>query len=279
MRSAVSSTEIGSGSFHVVSSSGTQARRVRLGEAEADERVLDAAAERLLARQPAEHLAPRRQRVRHVLEPEARDLLDHVDLARDVAGAPGRHDDVLAVALEAELAEQRVLPLGRRLDADQRVGALGPEADDRPLGQVAVHVGVRRPARRRRARGGARSRGRRPARRGAGRRPSPSGSSPRCAGAGARRSGRCRAARSSPPRAGRSSSRSPISVSSPPMIPASAIARSASAITRSSGTSSRSTPSRVRSRSPGAARRTTIRPPASVGKSNACSGLPSASMT
>ena len=34
----------------------------------------------------------------------------------------------VAVALEAEPAEQRVLPLGRRLDADQRVGALGPEA-------------------------------------------------------------------------------------------------------------------------------------------------------
>ena len=45
---------------------------------------------------------------------------------------------------------------------------------------------------------------------------------------------------------------SPISVSSPPMIPASAIARSASAITRSSGTSSRSTLSRVVSFSPGA---------------------------
>ena len=54
---------------------------------------------------------------------------------------------------------------------------------------------------------------------------------------------------------------SPISVSSPPMIPASAIARSASAITRSSATSSRSTPSSVVSFSPGRARRTTIRPP------------------
>ena len=45
---------------------------------------------------------------------------------------------------------------------------------------------------------------------------------------------------------------SPISVSSPPMIPASAIDRSASAITRSSVTSSRTTPSRVVSFSPGA---------------------------
>ncbi len=71
----------------------------------------------------------------------------------------------------------------------------------------------------------------------------------------------------------------PISVSSPPMIPASATEPSASAIIRSVGTSSRSTPSSVRSFSPGSARRTTMRPPSSFAKSNACSGLPSASMT
>ena len=258
----------------------TQARRVRLGEAEADEGVLDPAAQLLLARQPAEHLAPRGQRVRHVLEPEARDLLDHVDLARDVARAPGRDDDVLVAALEAELARAggtaaRAASRPRSARRRARGGSARPGA----RGQARVHVGVRDPARRPRARAGATSRARRRARRGTGRRPSPSGSSPRCAGGGARRSGRCRAARSSPPRAGRSSSASPISVSSPPMIPASAIARSASAITRSSGTSSRSTPSRVRSRSPGAARRTTISPPASVAKSNAWSGFPSASIT
>jgi hypothetical protein len=72
---------------------------------------------------------------------------------------------------------------------------------------------------------------------------------------------------------------SEISVSSPPMIPASATARSPSAITRSSGTSSRSAPSSVRIRSRGVARRTTMRPPASLSKSNACSGFPSASIT
>ena len=82
VRSAVSSTEIGSGSFHGVSVVGDEARRVGLGEAEADERVLDAAPELLLARERAEHLAARGQRERHVLEPEARDLLDDVDLAR-----------------------------------------------------------------------------------------------------------------------------------------------------------------------------------------------------
>ena len=72
---------------------------------------------------------------------------------------------------------------------------------------------------------------------------------------------------------------SEISVSSPPMIPASATERSASAIIRSSGSSFRSTPSSVRIVSPGCARRTTIRPPASFARSNACSGFPSASIT
>jgi hypothetical protein len=71
----------------------------------------------------------------------------------------------------------------------------------------------------------------------------------------------------------------PISVSSPPMIPASAIARSASAISRSSGTRSRVTPSSVVSFSPLSARRTTICPPWSVVKSKAWSGFPSANIT
>ena len=98
MRSAVSSTEIGSGSFQVVSSSSGhgEARRVDLGEAEAGERVLDAAAQLLVAGEQAVHLAARRERERDVLEPEAGDLLDHVDLARDVACPPGRDDDLAA---------------------------------------------------------------------------------------------------------------------------------------------------------------------------------------
>jgi hypothetical protein len=69
-----------------------------------------------------------------------------------------------------------------------------------------------------------------------------------------------------------------ISVSSPPMIPASATERSPSAITRSFGASCRSTPSSVVSVSPGDARRTTIRASASFAKSNAWSGFPSASI-
>ena len=56
-------------------------------------------------------------------------------------------------------------------------------------------------------------------------------------------------------------------VSSPPMIPASATARSASAITRSSGSSARSAPSSVRSVSPGARAADDDRPPRERGRS------------
>jgi hypothetical protein len=69
------------------------------------------------------------------------------------------------------------------------------------------------------------------------------------------------------------------SVSSPPMIPAKAIAPSASAMTRSAGSSLRRLPSRLSNSSPARARRTMILPPRSVSKSKACSGFPSASMT
>jgi len=58
-----------------------------------------------------------------------------------------------------------------------------------------------------------------------------------------------------------------------------AIPRFESAMSRSLLSSARSVPSSVRSSSPLRARRTTTRLPVSVSKSNACSGLPSASMT
>ena len=69
----------------------------------------------------------------------AGDLLDQVDLAGDVAGAEGghRHRPVRR-HVEAEALEQIALLLGGDRDADQLVRALGPEADDRPLGQVAL---------------------------------------------------------------------------------------------------------------------------------------------
>ena len=49
---------------------------------------------------------------RHIVEPEARDLLDDVDLASDVTGAPRRHGDALAVDAEPEAPQDRVLLLG-----------------------------------------------------------------------------------------------------------------------------------------------------------------------
>ncbi len=67
--------------------------------------------------------------------------------------------------------------------------------------------------------------------------------------------------------------------SRPPMIAASATGRSPSVISRSLGRSVRSAPSSVRSVSPSCARRTTMRPPASFVRSNACSGLPHTCMT
>ena len=111
------------------------------------------------------------------------------------------------------------------------------------------------------------------------RRPSPSGSSPRCGGRW-----RSELRRIVPGSKLAASSRTAVvvsvtSVSSPPMIPANAIAASPSAITRSAGSSLRRLPSRLANSSPGRARRTTIRPPRSVSKSKAWSGFPSASMT
>jgi hypothetical protein len=64
------------------------------------------------------------------------------------------------------------------------------------------------------------------------------------------------------------------SLSSPPITPATATARSASAITVMRGSSVRDTPSSVTSTSPGCARRTTTVCPASRLRSKACIGCP-----
>ena len=88
---------------------GAEARGVDLGEAEPGEDVLDPAAQLLLAGQRALHLTAGGERERHVLEPEAGDLLDDVDLAGRVAGAPGRGDHVRSVVLVAEPLEEPVL--------------------------------------------------------------------------------------------------------------------------------------------------------------------------
>ena len=80
----------GSSSAPGSGSSGLQRIRVRLVEPGADQHVLDLAAQPLEVVQTAEHRLPHGQRRRHLLEPEARDLLDDVDVAPHVARAPRR---------------------------------------------------------------------------------------------------------------------------------------------------------------------------------------------
>ena len=104
---------------------GLQRVRVRLEEAAADEDVGDPAPETLLARQPAEQLLPHRQRRRHFLEPEARNLLDEVDLATHVARAPVRRaDGPVLVDVEPEPLEAHSLVVLGDRDADDLVRAL-----------------------------------------------------------------------------------------------------------------------------------------------------------
>ena len=96
---------------------------------------------------------------------------------------------------------------------------------ERPEAQAARHARRRdRPTSHRQARRSTASQASRPARRDTDRHPSPSGSSPPCAGADVPRCGRSCTARSWRPRARSRVVSSPISVSSPPMIPASATA-------------------------------------------------------
>ena len=183
---------------------GQKAPGVRLRVPEADEHVLDPASDALVLGEPAEHRLTRRQACRDVVEPEARDLLDDVDLASHVAGAPGRDRDCLAVDAEAEPLQDRVLLLRRSLDPDARrrfarAGSEPPAAPAAPAWTSACPSHSRRRARR-----AAASRASPPARRARDRRPSPSGSSPRCAGADAPTCGRSCTARSSRPRAGSS---------------------------------------------------------------------------
>ena len=185
---------------------GDERRRVRLREAAAREHVLDESPQALPAGQPAEHRVALGQRERDLLHLEARDLLDEVDLARHVARAPGRHAEAAVRLLEAELHEDRRLLVGGDVEAEHGIRPLRAQLDHRRLGQRRLHVGVPGPARALRGRRSAGSPALRRDRRGAGRRPSPSGSSPRCGARGARSCGAARSARSSPPRAGPTSS-------------------------------------------------------------------------
>src|SRR5205807_7567163 len=112
-----------------------EAPRVGLRVAEAGERVLDAAPDSLRLRQAAEHRLALRKPGRHVFQPEAGNLLDHVDLTRHVARTPGRHDDALALDVEFEPLQDRVLLVRSRFEAADGVGSLRPEADGGPFWQ------------------------------------------------------------------------------------------------------------------------------------------------
>ena len=124
--------------------------RVRVGlvVARPDEHVLHETAQALEVRQPAEHRLPRRQGRRHVLEPEAADLLDQVDVTTHVAGAPRRrrHRPVLR-HLEPEALETVALLRLGDLQSEHGVRVGGYVGHDRARRQLAAHLGLTRPAR------------------------------------------------------------------------------------------------------------------------------------
>src|SRR6266540_3432911 len=94
--------------------------------AEAGEDVFDAPLEPLERGERPEHRSTGGKREGNLVHPEAGDLLDHVDLARDVARAPRWRDHVVAAAFEAEPPEERALLPRRRRQPDDIVRALRP---------------------------------------------------------------------------------------------------------------------------------------------------------
>ena len=195
-------------------------------------------------RQPAEHRLPIRKRRRHLLEPEARHLLDEVDLASHVAGTPRGNGDlpggvVGAVVHRIEVTSKpsrssRAPGKARRTGMPTTSSARsGRKPDDRPFGEVGLDVGApvqRAPASSTRSSVAWTP----PARRARAQRPSPSAS------AHSERMCRRSPLRSTPSCSKFAASSSTVcvsaetSLSAPPMIPATATGRSASAITRSS---------------------------------------------
>ena len=150
VRRTACSAESGSGSLtrSACAVVGHEAPRVGLEPAGADENVLHDATEPLLAREAAEHRAALRERRRYLVEPEAPDLLDEIDVARHVPRTPARHGHRQVVRdLELEPLKCLALLVDRRLEPDERVDALRPEPDDRPFRQLALHVGRAGPAR------------------------------------------------------------------------------------------------------------------------------------
>ena len=124
-----------------------EAGRVRLGEPRADEDVLDRPAESLRRGEHAEHGPAPRQRERNVVELEPRDLLDQVDLARDVARAPGRSGHGSGRP-GSNPSRRRIESCSRvrHLEPDERRGPVGAEADHRRARQVRPHVRLPGPA-------------------------------------------------------------------------------------------------------------------------------------
>jgi hypothetical protein len=79
--------------------------------------------------------------VRHAVEDGSRDLFDHVDLARHVSRAPGRHRHAPgAVDVEPESLEDRALLVPADVEPDQAICALGPNRHAGPLREPVVHV-------------------------------------------------------------------------------------------------------------------------------------------
>ncbi len=66
---------------------------------------------------------------------------------RDVARAPRRDAEAAVIALEADAAEDLLLPLGGNVEAEHLVRPLGPQRHDGRLRQLAVDVGGAGPAR------------------------------------------------------------------------------------------------------------------------------------
>ena len=125
-----------------------QARGLDLGVAGADEDGLDRATKTLRTGQLADGLTTQRQRERHVVEPEACDLLDEIDFARDVTGTPGRHRHrPIRRDVETETRQPVALLVGTDLHPDDRVDALRPQPNDRSRRKGSVDVDVAGPSR------------------------------------------------------------------------------------------------------------------------------------
>ena len=143
MRSTAWSPLIGSGS-RSAAGSGSEAVRLHVyasSEAGADEDVLQRAAEPLLGGQVTGDEATERHRVRHPVEHDAGDLLDEVDLSRDVARPPRRDGHGPGtVHLEAEPLEDRALLARGDVEADQAARALRAEGHEGSFRETVVDV-------------------------------------------------------------------------------------------------------------------------------------------